>query len=186
MKNGVGPTILVRADMDALPIVEQTGVPYASKVRTRDKDGLEIGVMHACGHDMNVACLVGTARVMAQLKDRWHGTLLFIGQPAEEIGAGAKAMLDAGLLQKFPRPDFALALHCDGRYPMGHVNYREGQLQANVDSVDILVRGKGWPRRRPSRRPSIRSNCWPLASSSTCKRSSAANAIRFELRGRHG
>ena len=143
LKNGVGPTILVRADMDALPIVEQTGVPYASKVRTRDKDGLDVGVMHACGHDMNVACLVGTARVMTKMKDRWHGTLLFIGQPAEEIGAGARAMLEDGLLKRFPRPDFGLALHCDGRYPMGHVNFREGQLQANVDSVDILVRGKG-------------------------------------------
>jgi hippurate hydrolase len=142
-KNGNGPVILVRADMDALPIVEQTGVPYISKVRTRDKDGLDVGVMHACGHDMNVACLVGTARVMTTLKDRWNGTLVFIGQPAEEIGAGAKAMLEAGLLQKFPRPDFALALHCDGRYPTGHVNYREGQMQANVDSVDIIVKGKG-------------------------------------------
>jgi amidohydrolase len=142
-KNGAGPTILVRADMDALPIIEETGVAYASKVRTRDQDGLDVGVMHACGHDMNVTCLVGTARVMTALKDRWKGTLVFIGQPAEEIGAGAKAMLDAGLLQKFPRPDFALALHCDGRYPVGHVNYREGQLQANVDSVDIIVKGKG-------------------------------------------
>ncbi len=143
LKNGKGPTILVRADMDALPIIEQTGVPYASKVRTRDKDGLDVGVMHACGHDMNVACLVGTSRVLAGMKDRWNGTLVFIGQPAEEIGAGAKAMLEAGLLQKFPRPDFALALHCDGRYPAGHVNFREGQMQANVDSVDIIVKGKG-------------------------------------------
>ena len=142
-KNGDGPTILVRADMDALPIVELTGVPYASKLRVRDLDGLDVGVMHACGHDMNVACLVGTARVMTTMKGRWKGTLVFIGQPAEEIGAGAKAMLEAGLLQKFPRPDFALALHCDGRYPAGHVNYREGQMQANVDSVDIIVRGKG-------------------------------------------
>jgi hippurate hydrolase len=143
LKNGDGPTILVRADMDALPIVEDTKLPYASKVRTRDKDGLDVGVMHACGHDMNVASLVGTARVMSAIKDRWKGTLVFIGQPAEEIGAGAKAMLDAGLLEKFPRPDFALALHCDGRYPAGHVNYREGQMQANVDSVDIIVKGKG-------------------------------------------
>ena len=142
-KNGDGPTILVRADMDALPIVEGTKLAYASKLRMRDKDGLDVGVMHACGHDMNVACLVGTARVMTAMKDRWKGTLVFIGQPAEEIGAGAKAMLDAGLLQKFPRPDFALALHCDGRYPTGHVNYREGQMQANVDSVDIIVKGKG-------------------------------------------
>jgi hippurate hydrolase len=143
LKNGVGPTIMVRADMDALPIVEDTGLPYASKVRTRDKDGLDVGIMHACGHDMNVACLVGTARVMAGMKERWKGTLVFIGQPAEEIGAGAKAMLEDGLLKRFPRPDFALALHCDGRYPAGHLNYREGQMQANVDSVDIIVKGKG-------------------------------------------
>jgi amidohydrolase len=143
LKNGSGPTIMVRADMDALPIIEDTGVPYASKMRVRDRDGLDVGVMHACGHDMNVACLVGTARVMAAMKDRWKGTLILIGQPAEEIGAGAKAMLEDGLLTKFPRPDFALALHCDGRYPTGHVNYREGQMQANVDSVDIIVRGKG-------------------------------------------
>src|SRR4029077_7458464 len=116
---------------------------YASKVRTRDADGREIGVMHACGHDANVACLVGTARVLSGMKDRWQGTLLFIGQPAEEIGAGAKAMLDAGLLKKFPRPDFGLALHREGPYPHGHVNFREGQLQAPVDSLDIIVRGKG-------------------------------------------
>jgi amidohydrolase len=143
LKNGDGPVVLIRADMDGLPIVEQTGLAYASQVRTRDKDGLDIGVMHACGHDMNVACLIGTARVLAAIKDQWKGTLLFLGQPAEEIGAGARAMLKDGLLKKVPRPDFALALHCDGRYPHGHVNYRAGQLQANVDSVDIHVFGKG-------------------------------------------
>ena len=143
LKNGPGPTVMVRADMDALPIVEETGVPYASKIRTRDKDGHDVGVMHACGHDMNVASLVGTARVMVALKDRWRGTLVFIGQPAEEIGAGARVMIEDGLLKRFPRPDFALALHCDGRYPAGHANYREGQMQANVDSVDIIVKGKG-------------------------------------------
>lgn len=142
-RNGDGPTIMVRADMDALPIVEDTGLPYASKLRTRDKDGLDVGIMHACGHDMNVTCLVGVARVMTSIKDRWKGTLILIGQPAEEIGAGARAMLEDGLLKRFPRPDYALALHCDGRYPAGHVNYREGQLQANVDSVDIIVKGKG-------------------------------------------
>src|SRR5439155_14950273 len=142
LKNGAGPTIMIRADMDALPIVEDTGLAYASKLRTRDQDGLDVGVMHACGHDMNVACLVGVARVMASMKERWQGTLVLIGQPAEEIGAGAKAMLEDGLLKRFPRPDFALALHCDGRYPAGHVNYREGQMQANVDSVDIVVKGK--------------------------------------------
>jgi amidohydrolase len=143
LKNGAGPTILVRADMDGLPIEEQTGLPYASKERVRDRDGLDVGVMHACGHDVNVTCLVGTARVLAGMKDRWKGTLVFIGQPAEETGQGAKAMLDAGLFEKFPRPDYGLALHCDARYPHGHVNYRVGQLQANVDSVDITVRGRG-------------------------------------------
>jgi amidohydrolase len=143
LKNGAGPTILVRADMDALPIIEDTGLPYASKVRARDKEGREVGVMHACGHDVNITCLVGVARVLANVKDRWAGTLVLIGQPAEEIGAGAKAMLDAGLFTKFPRPDYGLALHCDGRYPHGVVNWRSGQMQANVDSVDITVRGKG-------------------------------------------
>ncbi len=143
LKNGPGPTILVRADMDGLPIIEQTNLPYASKVRTRDKDGLNIGVMHACGHDINMTCLIGTARLLVHLQKRWSGTLVFIGQPAEEIGQGAKKMLDDGLFRRFPRPDFALALHCDGRYPHGTVTYREGQLQAHVDSLDILVRGQG-------------------------------------------
>jgi hippurate hydrolase len=143
LKNGPGPTILVRADMDGLPIEEQTGLPYASKVRVRDRDGLDVGVMHACGHDINMTCLVGTARVLASMKERWRGTLLFIGQPAEETGQGAKAMLEAGLFDKFQRPSFGLALHCDARYPHGHVTYRVGQMQANVDSVDVLVRGRG-------------------------------------------
>jgi len=143
LKNGPGKTILVRADMDGLPIVEQTALPYASKELTRDAAGRNVGVMHACGHDINITCLVGTARLLASMKDRWSGTLVFIGQPAEEIGAGARAMLEDGLLKRFPRPDFALALHCDARYAHSHVNYREGLMQANVDSVDILVRGKG-------------------------------------------
>ncbi len=143
MTNGPGPTVMVRADMDGLPIVEDTGLPYASKVRTRDAEGREVGVMHACGHDVNMTCLVGTARLLAGLKEHWRGTLLLVGQPAEEIGKGAQALLKAGLFQKFPRPNYALALHCDGRYPHGHVNYRIGQLQANVDSVDVVVRGQG-------------------------------------------
>jgi hippurate hydrolase len=143
LKNGAGPTVLVRADMDGLPIEERTDLAYASKERVRDRDGQDVGVMHACGHDVNMTCLVGTARALAGMKDHWQGTLLFIGQPAEETGQGAKAMLEAGLFEKFPRPDYGLALHCDSRYPHGHVNYRVGQLQANVDSVDILVRGRG-------------------------------------------
>jgi amidohydrolase len=143
LKNGKGPTILVRTDMDALPIVEQTGLPYASKVRARDKQGRDVGVMHACGHDINMACWVGTARVLAALKDRWQGTLIFIGQPAEEIGSGARMMLADKLFDRFGRPDYCLALHCDARTEHGHVYYRDGMLQANVDSVDILVKGKG-------------------------------------------
>ncbi len=143
LKNGEGPTVLVRTDMDALPVIEQTGLPYASKVRTRDKNENEVGVMHACGHDMHMTCWVGTARVLASLKDRWKGTLVFIGQPAEEIGAGARMMLGAGLFKKFPQPDYGLALHCAANLPYGSVAYTEGLAMANVDSVDILVHGKG-------------------------------------------
>jgi hippurate hydrolase len=142
-KNGDGPTVLVRADMDGLPIIEKTDLPYASKETVRDSEGREVGVMHACGHDINVTCLVGVARVLSGMKEQWKGTLVFIGQPAEEIGAGAKKMLDDGLLKRFPKPDVCLALHCDGRYPHGTVNYRSGIMQAHVDSVDIIVKGKG-------------------------------------------
>jgi len=143
LKNGAGPTVLVRCDMDALPVTEKTELPYASKVRTRDKEGKEVGVMHACGHDIHMTCWVGTARVLAALKERWKGTLVFIGQPAEEVGAGARRMLDDGLFKRFPRPDYCLGLHCDPRHPHGHVVYSEGALLANVDTVDITVRGRG-------------------------------------------
>jgi hippurate hydrolase len=143
LKNGKGPTVLVRTDMDALPVVEKTGLPYASTVRARDRSGNDVGVMHACGHDMHMTCWVGTARVLAGMKDQWQGTLVFIGQPAEEIGAGAKSMLDNGLFKRFPKPDYCLALHCDGTQPHGHVSYTEGLALANVDSVDITVKGRG-------------------------------------------
>jgi amidohydrolase len=143
LKNGVGPTVLVRTDMDALPVVEQTGLPYASKVRARDKNGNDVGIMHACGHDMHMTCWVGTARVLAGMRDRWQGTLLFIAQPAEEIGTGARMMLEDGLFKRFPRPDYCLALHCDPRTAYGHISYTDGLATANVDSVDITVRGKG-------------------------------------------
>jgi len=143
LRNGKGPTVLVRTDMDALPVVERTGRPYASKVRTRDKQGNEVGVMHACGHDMHMTCWTGTARTLVQLKDRWQGTLVFIGQPAEEVGAGARLMLRDGLFEKFPRPDYALALHCDPQRLIGTIGYTEGLALANVDSVDITVYGKG-------------------------------------------
>jgi hippurate hydrolase len=129
--------------MDALPVVEQTGLPYASTVHTRDKEGNDVGVMHACGHDIHMTVWTGTARVLASLKDHWKGTLVFIGQPAEEVGAGARMMLDDGLFKKFPRPDYALALHCDSFSPHGTLAYTEGLALANVDSVDIIVKGKG-------------------------------------------
>jgi amidohydrolase len=142
-KNGPGPTILVRTDMDALPITEATGLPYASKVRARDKAGKEVGVMHACGHDVHMASWVGAARTLVALKEHWSGTLVFIGQPAEEIGTGARQMLEAGLYEKFPKPDYCLALHADANRLEGTVVYTEGLAMANVDSVDIRVRGKG-------------------------------------------
>lgn len=142
-RNGKGPTVLVRTDMDALPVVERTGKPYASKVRTRDANDNEVGVMHACGHDMHMTCLVGTARVLMALKDRWSGTLICIAQPAEEVGGGARAMLRDGLFTKFPKPDYALALHCDSNRPYGTVAYSDGLAMANTDAIDIIVRGKG-------------------------------------------
>jgi hippurate hydrolase len=143
LKNGVGATVMVRTDMDALPLTERTGLPYASRLRIRDAEGKEVGVMHACGHDVHMTCWVGTARVLAAMRDRWQGTLIFIGQPAEERGGGAKAMLEDGLFTRFPKPDFALALHCDAGAPHGSIGFTEGMALANVDSVDITVRGKG-------------------------------------------
>ncbi|OWK41776.1 amidohydrolase [Fimbriiglobus ruber] len=143
LKNGEGPTVLVRTDLDALPVTERTGVPYASEIRVRDRFGNNTGVMHACGHDVHMTCWVGTARALVALKDKWAGTLVLIGQPAEEIGVGARAMLEDGLFKRFPKPDYALALHCDSRLPVGQVAYSEGLALANVDTVDILVKGKG-------------------------------------------
>ena len=143
LKNGKGRVLMIRADMDALPLIEKTGIPYASKVQVRDDNGNLVGVMHACGHDINITCLAGVASVLAKMKDQWKGTILFVGQPAEETGKGARAMLLDGLFTKFPKPDLALALHCDGRFPSGHVNYRAGPMQANVDSVEIIIKGKG-------------------------------------------
>ena len=143
LKNGEGPTVLVRTDMDGLPVVEQTGLPYASTVTVRDKAGREVGVMHACGHDIHMAAWTGAARVLAGMKDKWQGTLVFIAQPAEEIGAGARMMLNDGLYKRFPKPDYCLALHTDAQLEVGHVAFTEGLSMANVDSVDILVKGRG-------------------------------------------
>jgi len=143
LKNGSGPTIMLRADLDALPVREDTNLVYASKVATKNKSGLEVGVMHACGHDIHMTNLIGTARYLAAHKSDWTGTLIMIGQPAEERGAGAKAMLKAGLFEKFPKPDYALAVHVDASQPTGDISFMGGFQQANVDSVDIEVRGRG-------------------------------------------
>ena len=143
LKNGAGKTLMLRCDLDALPVVEDTGLDYASKVRTKDNRGATVGVMHACGHDIHMANLTGTLRYLADNRDAWSGTLMVIGQPAEERGAGAKAMLGDGLFTRFPRPDFAVAFHVAADYPTGKIGYRPGYSQANVDSVDIKIVGRG-------------------------------------------
>lgn len=143
LKNGAGPTLLIRTDLDGLPVQEETGLPYASTSRVKDLAGREVATMHACGHDIHMTVFAGTARLLASLKDRWAGTLVLIGQPAEERGIGARAMLADGLYQKFPKPDFALALHDSATLAAGTVGTIEGFILANVDSVDITVRGLG-------------------------------------------
>lgn len=143
MKNGDGPTVLVRTDMDALPVEEETGLPYASKVVAKNDEGKDVHVMHACGHDIHIAAFIGTARALAKLKDQWHGTIVFVGQPAEETGSGARALLKDGLYQKFGKPNFALGFHDKADLQTGHIGVTEGYTSANVDSVDVTVRGVG-------------------------------------------
>jgi len=143
MKNGPGPVLLIRADMDGLPVIEQTGLPFASKVRATSLAGVESGVMHACGHDTHMAAWVGTARRLAAMKDQWSGTLVMIAQPGEEIGQGAKAMLDDGLYTRFPKPTHAIAFHDSAGLAAGTIGYSVGPALANVDSVDIVVKGLG-------------------------------------------
>lgn len=143
LKHGNGPTVLVRCDLDGLPVKEQTGLPYASKATAKDDAGKEVPLMHACGHDIHMTCLVGVARVLKELKEHWQGTLVLIGQPAEERGGGAQRMIADGLFTRFPQPDYCLALHDDSSLVGGAVGYTEGFALANVDSVDITVRGVG-------------------------------------------
>lgn len=143
MKNGDGPTVMLRADMDGLPVIEQTGLPYASKRRAVPATGIETGVMHACGHDTHMAAWIGTAQQLVARRDQWSGTLVMILQPAEEIGEGAKAMLDDGLYTRFPKPDYVLAFHDAAQAPAGMIGYANGFALANVDSVDIVVPGVG-------------------------------------------
>jgi hippurate hydrolase len=143
MKNGPGPTVLVRTELDALPVEEKTGLPYASKVKTKNDAGQDVSVMHACGHDIHMTSLLGTAKMLAELKDQWKGTLILIGQPAEETIEGALAMLNDGLYSRFPRPDYAVALHDTGNLEAGKVGYTPGYALASSTSVDIAIHGLG-------------------------------------------
>lgn len=143
LRNGQGPIVLVRSDLDALPVSEETGLPYASHVTMKTGSGNVVGVMHACGHDIHMTCLVGTARWLAEHRDRWSGTVVLIGQPAEEAGDGAHAMLSDGLYTRFPRPNFALALHVAHDLEAGKVGYCVGPAMASVTSVDLIIKGKG-------------------------------------------
>lgn len=143
LKNGPGPILLIRADMDGLPVTEDTGLPFASKVRATTDEGVETGVMHACGHDTHMASWIGTLRNLAAMKSQWKGTLVMIAQPAEERGMGARMMLEDGLFTRFPKPQFALAFHDAAALPAGVIGVRSGYALANVDSVDIKVQGVG-------------------------------------------
>ncbi len=143
LKNGDGPMLMLRTDLDALPVTEDTNLTFASTVKVTDPSGVEVGVMHACGHDVHMTNIAGVARYLAANKDKWRGTLMLIGQPAEERGAGAKAMLEDGLFDKFGKPDFALALHVDSTLATGRLGYRAGYALANVDSVDVTMLGRG-------------------------------------------
>lgn len=143
LRNGAGPTVLWRSDLDALPVKEETGLPYASAATATDDAGRQMPVMHACGHDLHMTTLVGLARGLRSLAGRWSGTAVLIGQPAEERVAGARAMLKDGLFTRFPRPDFVLGLHVKSDLPAGQIGYRAGPAFANVDSVDIAVHGRG-------------------------------------------
>ncbi|HKP46146.1 MAG TPA: amidohydrolase [Pyrinomonadaceae bacterium] len=143
MKNGAGPTVLIRTELDALPVEEKTGLPYASNVRSKNDAGVEVSVMHACGHDVHITNMLGTAKVLSEMKNQWQGTLVIVGQPAEETIDGARAMLRDNLYQKMPQPDFVLALHDNSNLEAGKVGYTPGYFMASSDSVDITVRGVG-------------------------------------------
>jgi amidohydrolase len=143
LQNGPGPVLMLRTDMDALPVEEQTGLPFASRARGTSLAGVESGVMHACGHDTHMSAWIGTMRRLAAMRSQWSGTLVMIGQPGEEVGLGAKAMLDAGLFTRFPRPSHVIAFHDSATLPAGTIGFTPGPALASSDSVDILVRGLG-------------------------------------------
>jgi hippurate hydrolase len=143
MKNGPGPTVMLRTELDALPVEEKTDLPFASTVTMKNAAGQTTPVMHACGHDIHMSAWAGAARLMAEHRDRWTGTLMMVGQPAEEILGGASAMLKDGLFTRFPRPDFALSLHDDDTMPAGTIGYHQGPFRAMSDTVTITVYGRG-------------------------------------------
>jgi amidohydrolase len=149
MKNGAGPVVMLRTELDALPVEEQTGLAYASKVRAKDDSGRDVGVMHACGHDVHMATLYGTAAIMAKYKDTWHGTLVLIGQPAEETISGAERMVKDGMFSKFPKPDVGIALHDSNTLAAGQVGFAPGYYNAAADSLRITVYGRGGHGARP-------------------------------------
>jgi amidohydrolase len=149
MKNGPGPTVMLRTELDGLPVAEETGLPYASKAHAKDDNGRDVGVMHACGHDVHMSSLIGTATIMARSKDSWHGTLELVGQPAEETITGAKKMVDDGLFTRFPRPDIGVALHDENGIATGQVGITPGYSKAAADSLRITVFGKGGHGARP-------------------------------------
>ncbi|TMO42511.1 amidohydrolase [Pseudoalteromonas sp. S4389] len=142
-ENGDGPTVMIRTDTDGLPILEQTGKPYASKVTVTNDAGATVGVMHGCGHDIHMSSFIGTAQQLMTHKDQWQGTLMMVAQPAEEVGGGAKAMLKEGLFTKYPTPDHVIGLHVSASVPAGKVSMKTEYTMASVDSVDITVKGKG-------------------------------------------
>ncbi|MEO8189799.1 MAG: amidohydrolase [Acidobacteriota bacterium] len=143
LKNGPGPTVFIREDMDGLPVEERTSLPYASKMTAKDDAGNTVPVMHACGHDIHMTSLIGAATLLVKAKDRWRGTLFLIGQPGEEKGSGALHMLKDGLFTRFPKPDFAISLHDKATVPSGKIVYTPGFAMANVDSVDVTIFGRG-------------------------------------------
>ena len=149
MKNGAGPTVLLRTELDALPVGEKTGLPYASKVKTKNDAGQDVSVMHACGHDVHITNMLGTARMLSELKDQWRGTLIILGQPAEETIDGARAVLRDGLYEKVPRPDYTIALHDSADLEAGKVGYTPGFSLASSTSVDIKIRGLGGHGSKP-------------------------------------
>ena len=151
LENGKGPTVMLRTELDALPVEERTGLPFASHVTTRDDSGATVSVAHACGHDVHMAAWVGTATLLARAKDRWRGTLMMIAQPDEEKDNGARRMLADGLFTRFRKPDYAVAIHDDADFPAGTIALRPGFVMANVDSVDITIYGRGGHGAYPSR-----------------------------------